>query len=96
MNKTNKKWSTIKSTTPTFIKYYPIKITGIYEALELRDKDKAKWHGKGVTKAVDNVNKTIAPALVAANLDPVNQKVNRIRKISENTGSSISECKFWS
>merc|ERR1711992_417654 len=48
--------------------------TGIYEALELRDKDKAKWHGKGVTKAVDNVNKTIAPALVAANLDPVNQK----------------------
>ena len=40
----------------------------------MRDKDKAKWHGKGVTKAVDNVNKTIAPALVGANLDPVNQK----------------------
>merc|ERR1711963_785848 len=48
--------------------------TGIYEALELRDKDKAKWHGKGVTKAVDNVNNVIAPALVGANLDPVNQK----------------------
>lgn len=47
--------------------------SGIYEALELRDKDKAKWHGKGVTKAVDNVNNVIAPALVAANLDPVNQ-----------------------
>jgi len=28
--------------------------TGIYEALELRDKDKSKWHGKGVTKAVSN------------------------------------------
>ena len=42
--------------------------SGIYEALELRDKDKAKWHGKGVTKAVDNVNKVIAPALVSANL----------------------------
>merc|ERR1711983_626146 len=48
--------------------------TDIYEALELRDKDKARWHGKGVTKAVDNVNNTIAPALVGANLDPVNQK----------------------
>merc|ERR1711992_283981 len=48
--------------------------TGIYEALELRDKDKAKWHGKGVIKAVDNVNNVIAPALIEANLDPVNQK----------------------
>merc|ERR1712050_416341 len=47
--------------------------TGIYEALELRDKDKAKWHGKGVTKAVDNVNKVIAPALIEANVDPVDQ-----------------------
>merc|ERR1711983_407321 len=37
--------------------------TGIYEALELRDKDKSKWHGKGVVKAVDNVNNVIAPAL---------------------------------
>ena len=46
---------------------------GIYEALELRDKDKAKWHGKGVTKAVDNVNKVIAPALIEANVDPVDQ-----------------------
>merc|ERR1711884_612419 len=48
--------------------------TGIYEALELRDKDKSKWHGKGVVKAVDNVNNVIAPALIEANLDPVNQR----------------------
>merc|ERR1712170_166421 len=47
--------------------------TGIYEALELRDKDKAKWHGKGVIKAVDNVNKVIAPALIEANVNPVDQ-----------------------
>lgn len=47
---------------------------GIYEALELRDKDKSKWHGKGVTKAVDNVNNVLAPELVKANLDPVNQE----------------------
>merc|ERR1712018_572139 len=47
--------------------------TGIYEALELRDKDKAKWHGKGVTKAVANINNTLAPELVKAGLDPVEQ-----------------------
>merc|ERR1712020_695282 len=47
--------------------------TGIYEALELRDKDKDKWHGKGVTKAINNVNNVIAPALVKANVDPVEQ-----------------------
>lgn len=35
--------------------------TGIYEALELRDKDKKRYSGKGVLKAVDNVKKIIAP-----------------------------------
>ena len=40
----------------------------------MRDKDKSQWHGKGVIKAVDNVNKTIAPALIEANVDPVDQK----------------------
>ncbi|KAK4337388.1 hypothetical protein RND71_044133 [Anisodus tanguticus] len=38
--------------------------TGIYEALELRDGDKSQYHGKSVQKAVDNVNKVIAPALI--------------------------------
>lgn len=38
--------------------------TGIYEALELRDGDKARYHGKGVLKAVENVNKTIFQAIV--------------------------------
>ena len=37
--------------------------TGIYEALELRDKDKGRLMGKGVLKAVENVNAIIAPAL---------------------------------
>ena len=37
--------------------------TGENEALELRDGDKKRYLGKGVTKAVDNVNKVIAPAL---------------------------------
>merc|ERR1712093_238444 len=47
--------------------------TGIYEAIELRDGDKSKWLGKGVTKAVNNVNSVIAPALIEANVDPVDQ-----------------------
>lgn len=47
--------------------------TGIHEALELRDKDKGNWHGKGVLKAVAHVNDTLAPALIAKGLDVVNQ-----------------------
>jgi enolase len=38
--------------------------TGIHEAVELRDGDKKKYLGKGVLKAVKNVNDTIAPALL--------------------------------
>ena len=38
--------------------------TGIHEAVELRDGDKKKYAGKGVLKAVKNVNDIIAPALL--------------------------------
>lgn len=37
--------------------------TGAFEALELRDKDKNRYMGKGVKQAVDNINKIISPAL---------------------------------
>ena len=37
--------------------------TGEHEAIELRDSDKSRYGGKGVRKAVENVNLTIAPAL---------------------------------
>jgi len=37
--------------------------TGIYEALELRDKDANRYGGKGCLAAVGNVNNTISPAL---------------------------------
>jgi enolase len=37
--------------------------TGVHEALELRDGDKSRFLGKGVTKAVDNVNDAIAEEL---------------------------------
>lgn len=38
--------------------------TGEHEALELRDGDKSRYGGKGVQKAVDNINNIIAPALI--------------------------------
>ncbi|NPV27235.1 MAG: phosphopyruvate hydratase [Firmicutes bacterium] len=45
--------------------------TGAYEAVELRDDDAGRYLGKGVTKAVDNVNTVIAPELVG--LDALDQ-----------------------
>ncbi|ESO91405.1 hypothetical protein LOTGIDRAFT_182683 [Lottia gigantea] len=47
--------------------------TGIYEAIELRDKDPKAYHGKGVSKAVDNVNSRIAPLLLEKQPDITNQ-----------------------
>jgi enolase len=46
--------------------------TGIYEALELRDGDKNRYMGRGVLKAVENVNKLIAPLVVG--MDSINQR----------------------
>ncbi|MCH4183349.1 MAG: phosphopyruvate hydratase [Prevotella sp.] len=46
--------------------------TGENEALELRDGEKNRFGGKGVQKAVNNVNKTIAPALIGD--DVLNQR----------------------
>jgi enolase 1/2/3 len=49
--------------------------TGAYEALELRDGDKARYSGKGVIKAVDNVNNIIGPALVKEAIPATEQKM---------------------
>src|SRR5437588_6510824 len=46
--------------------------TGEHEAVELRDDDKKKWLGKGVAKAVENINSKIAPELIG--LDPRDQE----------------------
>ncbi|CEG74480.1 Putative Enolase [Rhizopus microsporus] len=48
--------------------------TGIHEALELRDGDKSQYMGKGVTKAVNNVNTIIGPALAESNIPVTEQK----------------------
>ncbi|HPD96127.1 MAG TPA: phosphopyruvate hydratase [Tenuifilaceae bacterium] len=42
--------------------------TGIHEAVELRDGDKGRYLGKGVLKAVNNVNKIIAEEIVGMNV----------------------------
>ncbi|MCM0648403.1 phosphopyruvate hydratase [Clostridium swellfunianum] len=42
--------------------------TGIFEAVELRDGDKTQYNGKGVLKAVANVNDVIAPELIGMNI----------------------------
>lgn len=42
--------------------------TGAYEALELRDGDKTRYGGKGINKAMGNVNDLIAPAVMGANV----------------------------
>lgn len=46
--------------------------TGSKEALELRDGDLSRYGGKGVLKAVENVNTTIRNALIGQKLDQVN------------------------
>lgn len=53
--------------------YTNIYLIGIYEALELRDGVKSEYHGKGVQKAIDNVNKIIAPELVKSGLEVTQQ-----------------------
>jgi len=45
--------------------------TGAYEAVELRDGDRGRYLGKGVLKAVENVNATIAPEIIG--LDALDQ-----------------------
>lgn len=47
--------------------------TGAFEAVELRDGDKSRYLGKGVLKAVENVNELIAPELIG--MDAANQIV---------------------
>ncbi len=47
--------------------------TGKFEALELRDGDKKRYSGKGVVKAVENVNNMIGPAITG--MDPFDQSI---------------------
>lgn len=48
--------------------------TGTHEALELRDNDMSRFLGKGVLKAVSNVNTVLGPAVASSGLDITDQK----------------------
>src|SRR3982750_2368215 len=60
--------------------------TGIHEALELRDEDKSRYMGKGVLKAVQNVNDFIAEPLLGW---PVNDQTGLDRKLLELDGTEF-------
>jgi len=64
--------------------------TGVHEACELRDGDKTHWGGKGVLKAVENVNKTLGPALIKENIDCKDQtKVDEfLNKLDNSTNKT--------
>lgn len=47
--------------------------TGLYEAVELRDKDKNNYLGQGVLKAVNNVNSILGPELIKSGLKVTEQ-----------------------
>ena len=58
--------------------------TGEHEAIELRDGDKKRYHGKGVTKAVDNVNQTLGPSIIG--VDALDQaEVDKILNEADGT-----------
>ncbi len=59
--------------------------TGEWEAVELRDGDKKRFNGKGVLKAVDNVNKIVAPKFIGK-VDPVAQ-IELDKKLCEIDGT---------
>lgn len=47
--------------------------TGEHEAVELRDGDKDRYMGKGVLKAVENVNEIIAPEIIEGDFSVLDQ-----------------------
>ncbi len=55
--------------------------TGVHEALELRDQDKSRYNGKGVTKAIVNINKKIANEIIDKDFSTINDFDDLLLKI---------------
>uniref|UniRef100_A0A2K6SRX1 phosphopyruvate hydratase n=1 Tax=Saimiri boliviensis boliviensis TaxID=39432 RepID=A0A2K6SRX1_SAIBB len=66
--------------------------TGIYEALVLQDNDKTCYMGKGVSKAVEHINKTVVPTLVSKKLNVTQQ--DKIDKLMIGMDGTESKSKF--
>ncbi len=62
---------------------------GIFEAHELRDNDKNRYHSKGVLKAIDNINKIIKKNIIK--FDSLNQELidNKLISLDESDNKSI-------
>lgn len=58
--------------------------TGIFEALELRDQDDKRYHGKGVKKAVENINHIIHHSLVGKDVSDI-YEIDRIMMQEDGT-----------
>ncbi|XP_047202568.1 enolase 1b, (alpha) isoform X2 [Girardinichthys multiradiatus] len=67
--------------------------TGIYEALELRDNDKSRYLGKGVSQAIEHINSTIAPALLGEDVSVVEQEIIDQMMIDMDGTENKSVCK---
>lgn len=68
--------------------------TGIHEALELRDNDRKRYKGKGVLKAVENVNKIIAPKLVGTEIEDGLDFLEEIDEIMINLDGTENKSKL--
>ncbi|XP_078094839.1 enolase 1a, (alpha) isoform X1 [Mustelus asterias] len=66
--------------------------TGIYEALELRDGDKTRFLGKGVSRAVKYVNQYLGPALCSQHVNVIEQE--KIDKLMLAMDGSENKSKF--
>ncbi len=68
--------------------------TGIHEALELRDGDKSRFLGKGVLKAVNNIEQKIAPKIIG--MDPTSQtNIDKLPAFLHKLFYSDFNCNYW-
>lgn len=63
--------------------------TGEFEALELRDNDRSRYLGKGVLKAVDNINEKIAQSIIGMNADNIYEIDSVMKKIDGTDDKSV-------
>jgi enolase len=72
---------------------------GIYEALELRDGDQSAFSGKGVEKAVRNVEEVIGPALIKKKFDVAKDlgKIDAFMRELDGTKdkSKLGQMPYW-
>lgn len=62
--------------------------TGIHEAHELRDGDKSRYGGKGVLKAVKNVNELIRPALLGCDVTSLTEIDKKMAELDQTKNKS--------